>query len=218
MVDGVKRRYDSSRRQQQAQENRGRILAAAHALFVEKGYGSTTIAEIARTAGVAAETVYATFRNKPTLLHRAWDVAVGGDEQDVHILERPEMRATLDEPDLAVRFVRFATVNTAVMARTAQLRLAVQSAAGADPAAAALLDMIDRARFESMGVHAGAAVATGQLAVAEEECRDVLFATTDGSLWGGLVERQGWSNERYAAWLGRLWLAMLVDPAGQADA
>jgi AcrR family transcriptional regulator len=217
MTDGVKRRYDSSRRQEQANENRRRVLAAAHALFVDKGYGSTTIAEIARTAGVAVETIYATFRNKPTLLHRAWDIAVGGDDRDVHILERPEMRAVLDEPDLTVRFMRFAAVNTAVMGRTAQLRLAIQSAADADPAAAALLAMIDRARFDSMGAHARRAAATGQLAVPEEECRDVLFATTDGALWGNLVERQGWSSERYADWLAHLWLAMLVDPARPAQ-
>ena len=136
------------------------------------------------------ETVYATFRNKPTLLHRAWDVAVGGDEQDVHVLDRPEMRAVLAEPDLPTRFARFAAVNTAIMRRTARLRLAVQGAAGTDPAAAALLAEIDRARLEAMGVHARAAAATGQLAVPEEECRDVLFATTDGSLWHSLVERR----------------------------
>lgn len=211
MVDGVKRRYDSTRRQQQARENRRRILAAAHALFVDKGYGSTTISEIAQAAGVAVETVYATFRNKPTLLHHAWDIAVGGDEQDVHVLERPEMRAVLGEPDLSARFTRFATVNTAIMRRTARLRLAVQAAADTDPAAAALLAEIDRARLEAMSVHARAAVTTGQLAVPEEECRDILFAMTDGSLWHNLVERRGWSDERYAAWLGRFWLATLVD-------
>jgi AcrR family transcriptional regulator len=216
MVEGVKRRYDATRRRQQARENRRQILAAAHKLFVDKGYGSTAITEIAQAAGVAVETVYATFRNKPTLLHRAWDIAVGGDEQDVHLLERPEMRAVLGEPDLSARFMRFATVNTAIMRRTAQLRLAVQGAADTDPAAAVLLAEIDRARLEAMGVHAGAAAATGQLAVPEEECRDVLFATTDGSLWHNLVERTGWSDERYAAWLGRLWRAILVDPISKS--
>src|SRR5690349_4388687 len=100
MVDGVKRRYDSTRRLQQARENRQRILVAAQELFVDQGYGSTTIADVARTAGVAVETVYAAFRNKPSLLHRAWDVAVGGDEQDVHLLDRPEMREVFAEPDL----------------------------------------------------------------------------------------------------------------------
>ena len=211
MVDRVKRPYDSTRRQQQAQENRRQILAAAHELFVTKGYGSTTISEIAQAAGLAVETVYAAFRNKPTLLHRAWDIAVGGDEQDVHLLERPEMRAVFGEPDLAARFTRFAGVNTAIMRRTAQLRLAIQAAADTDPAAATLLAEIDSARLDAMGVHARAAAATGQLAVPEEECRDVLFVTTDGSLWQNLVQRRAWSDGRYAAWLGRLWLATLVD-------
>jgi AcrR family transcriptional regulator len=214
MVEGVKRRYDASRRRQQAAENRRRVIAAAHELFVGRGYVSTTIGEVAAAAGVAVQTVYATFGNKPTLLHRVWDVAVGGDEQDVHLLERPQMRAVLEEPDLAVRFVRFAAVNTVIMRRTAQLRLAMQGARGADPAVATLLADIDRARMEAMGVHARCAAATGQLLVSEEECRDVLFATTDGSLWHNLVATQGWTEDRYATWLGRLWRATLVDPTG----
>jgi AcrR family transcriptional regulator len=211
MSDRVKRHYDSTRRQQQAMENRRQILAAAHELFVDKGYGNTTISEIAQAAGLAVETVYATFRNKPTLLHRAWDIAVGGDEQDVHLLERPEMRAVLGENDLSARFTRFATVNTAIMRRTARLRLAIQAAADTDPAVSALLTEIDSARLEAMGVHARAAAATGQLAVPEEDCRDILFVTTDGALWHNLVEGRAWSDERYAAWLARLWLATLVD-------
>jgi AcrR family transcriptional regulator len=214
MVDGVKRRYDSTRRRQQAWENRQRILAAAHELFVDRGYGSTTIADVARAAGVAVETVYAAFRNKPTLLHRAWDVAVGGDEQDVHLLDRPEMRSVLAEADLPTRLARFAMVNTAIMRRTARLRLVVQGAAGSDPAAAALLAEIDHARLDAMGVHARAAADTGRLAVPERECRDVLFATTDGSLWHNLVERCGWSDERYGTWLGRLWMGLLVARPG----
>ena len=213
MVDEVKRRYDSTRRRQQARETRQRVLAAAHELFVERGYGRTTIADVAAAAGVAVETVYAAFRNKPTLLHRAWDIAVGGDEQDVHLLDRPEMRAVLAEPDLSARLARFATVNTAIMRRTARLRLTVQGAAAGDRAAAALLTEIDRARQEAMGVHARAAAATGRLAVSEQECRDVLFATTDGSLWHNLVEGRGWTDERYATWLSRLWTALLVAPA-----
>ena len=128
----------------------------------------------------------------------------------MHLLDRPEMRAVFDEPELRTRLTRFAVVNTTVMRRTAALRLAVQGAADTDPAAAALFAEIDRARLEAMGLHARRAAATGQLAVPEAECRDVLFATTDGSLWHTLVARQGWSDERYAAWLGRLWVSVLV--------
>ncbi|MFC0542214.1 TetR/AcrR family transcriptional regulator [Kutzneria chonburiensis] len=208
----VKRRYDASRRREQAAENRARILAAARESFEVRGYGGTTIAEIARTAGVAAETVYATFRNKPTLLYRAWDIAVGGDEQDVHLLERPELQAVFAEPDLPTRLRLFAAVNTVVMRRTAGLRLAVETAAESEPAVAVFLEGIDAARFAAMGVHALRAKETGQLAVSEEECRDVLFAMTDGTLWRTLVVRQGWSDDRYATWLGTLWATTLAAP------
>ena len=212
MPEGVKRRYDSTRRRQQAQENRRRVLDAAHELFVDQGYGATTIAEVAAAAGVAVETVYAAFRTKLTVLRRAWDVAVGGDEDDVRLLDRPELRAVFAEPDLAARLTRFATVNTAIMRRTARLRLAIQGAAGGDPGAAEFLAEIDQERLAAMGEHARTAEATGQLAVPEDTCRDVLFATTDGSLWLTLVGRRGWSDEAYAAWLAQVWRATLVAP------
>lgn len=215
MSEGVKRPYDSSRRAQQAGENRLRILTAAHDLFVDKGYGATTMTEVAAAAGVAVETVYAGFRNKLTLLRRTWDVAVGGDDLDVRLLDRPEMLAVFEEPDPRSRLVRFAAVNTAIMRRTARLRLAIQGAAGSDPAAAELLGEIDRVRLEALTVHSRAAAQTRQLAVPEQTCRDVLFATTDGALWLNLVHRRGWSDERYAAWLSRLWIATVVDPVDQ---
>lgn len=210
MSEAVKRRYDSSRRREQAKENRRRVLRAAHDLFTAKGYGQTTIADVAAAAGVAVETVYSAFKNKPTLLHRTWDVTVGGDDEDVLFHERPELRAVLDEPDLRVRLIRFAVVNTAAMRRTAGLHAAVRGAATSDPAAAAMLTEIDSQRLDSMAVHARAAAGTGQLAVPEEECRDVLWSTTDGSLWQQLVEQRGWPDERYAAWLGRLWTSLLL--------
>ncbi|CAA9256551.1 MAG: hypothetical protein AVDCRST_MAG54-2256 [uncultured Actinomycetospora sp.] len=212
MPDGVKRRYDSTRRRQQAQENRRRVLDAALELFVDQGYGATTIAEVAAAAGVAVETVYAAFRTKLTVLRRAWDLAVGGDEDDVRVLDRPELRAVFAEPDLAARLTRFATVNTAIMRRTARLRLAIQGAASGDPGATEFLAEIDRERLAAMGEHARAAEASGQLAVPVDTCRDILFATTDGSLWLTLVGRRGWSDETYAAWLAQLWTATLVTP------
>ncbi|WP_410613641.1 TetR/AcrR family transcriptional regulator [Amycolatopsis sp. lyj-109] len=210
MSGPVKRQYDSSRRREQARENRRRILGAAHDLFVTRGYGRTTIADVAAEAGVAPETVYAAFKNKPALLHRAWDVAVGGDDEDVPLLERPELRALLAQPDLRTRFAALAVFNTAAMRRTARLHLAVRGAAASEPAAAAMLDEIDRQRLDAMAGHARAAASTGQLAVSEDECRDVLWSTTDGTLWHQLVERREWPDERYAAWLGRLWGSALL--------
>ena len=209
--DPVKRRsYDSSRRKAQADENRSAIVRAARDLFVEQGYGRTTIAEVARAAGVSVETVYAAFGNKPTLLHRAWDITIGGDEQEVVFHERPEVVAIRSEADLAKRLVMHATFSTATAQRIAPFQLMVQSASGADPAAAAMLEEMGRQRLAGMTVMAAEAARTGQLAVTEEECRDLMWSMTDGVLWHRLVVERGWSNERYAEWLGRLWVAMLV--------
>lgn len=45
----------------------------------------------------------------------------------------------------------------------------------------------DGARPEAMGGHATGAAGTRRLAVSEEECRDLLCSTTDGTFWHRLV-------------------------------
>ena len=211
MTKDVKRRsYDSSRRQAQAKENRSAIVTAARDLFIEHGYGRTTMADIARAAGVSVETIYAAFANKATLLHRAWDITVGGDDDDVVFHERPEVMTIRNEPDLAKRLMLHASFSTRTAQRIAPFQLMVQSAAGADPAAAAMLDEMARQRVAGMTVMAAEAATTGQLAVSEDECRDVIWSMTDGVLWHRLVNERGWTNERFADWLGRMWVRMLV--------
>ena len=212
MSELVKRQYDSSRRQAQACETRRVILRAAHDLFVEQGYARTTITDIARTAGVSPETIYASFKNKATVLARVWDVTVGGDDQEVIFHERPEIQAIRAEPDLAKRLMMHARMSTATARRMAPFALAVRAAAGAEPSAAEMLAEMGRQRYEGMGVMAREAAATGQLAVSEQECRDIIWSMTDGTLWHELVVERGWSDERYAEWLGRVWVATLMKP------
>jgi AcrR family transcriptional regulator len=210
MPEEVKRRYRSARRRDQARETRLRIIRAAHDLFIGRGYGRTTIAEVARAAGVAVETVYAAYRNKPTLLRQVWYATFRGDEEDVRLLDRPEIRAVLAEPDLATRFRAHAVVITPVFRRITPLLHALQGAAASEQAAGAMLAEFDARRLDAAGHYARAAAATGRLAVGEDECRDVLAASLDGALWHRLVSERGWSDERFAELLGRIWVAALV--------
>jgi AcrR family transcriptional regulator len=210
MTDTVKRQYRSARRREQASETRRRILRAAHDLFVGQGYGRTTIAEVARAAGVAVETVYAAYRNKPTLLRQVWYATFRGDEQDIRLLDRPEIRAVLAEPDLATRLQAHAAVVTPVFRRITPLLRALQGAATSEPAAAAMLAEFDERRLDAAGHYARAAATTGQLAVSEQECRDLLAATMDGALWHRLVQEGGWSEDRFAQLLATIWVATLV--------
>jgi AcrR family transcriptional regulator len=212
LTRAVKRAYDSTRRQEQARLTRLEILRVAHDLFVEQGYGRTTIAEVARGAGVSPETIYATYQNKATLLHRVWDVTIGGDDEDVRYHERPEIRALREQPDLAERLRMQGRLFAATARRIAPFLLALQAAAGAEPAAAELIEEVGRQRYEGLGLMAAEAARTGRLAVSEQECRDVTWAMTDGMLWHRLVQERGWTDEQYGDWLGRIWVATLVSP------
>ena len=216
MSKAVKRQYNSTRRQEQASETRVRILRAAHDLFVGKGYGRTTIAEIAERAGVAVETVYAAFGNKGTLLRQAWYMTFRGDEVDVALYDRAEMQAILAQPDLPTRIRKHAAFVTASNRRMAPLYHALQGAAAVEPAAAEILDEYRARRLDVAARYARGAVTTEQLAVSEEECRDVMFATMDGALWHRLVTERGWSDERFAEWLAALWTSLLVKPRRSA--
>jgi AcrR family transcriptional regulator len=207
----VKRRtYDSTRRRAQADETRAAIVRAARDLFIERGYGHTTLVDVAHAAGVSVETIHKSIGTKAVLLHKAWDITVGGDEHDIVFHERPEVLAIRSEPDLARRLMLHAALSTQTAQRIAPFQLMVQSAAGADPAAAAMLEEMGRQRLAGIRVMAAEAAKTGQLAVSEDECRDVIWSMTDGMLWHRLVNERGWSNDRFADWLGRVWVDRLV--------
>ena len=216
MSTTVKRPYDSTRRQEQAQETRRRIIASARELFVRQGYGKTTIVQIAEAAGVAVETVYGAFRNKATLLRQVWYVDFRGDEDDVPLYDRAEMQAILAESDLATRIRRHAVFVTAANRRMTLLIDMLTGAAATEPAAAAMLaEWADR-RIDVATKYARAAAETGQLAVSADHCRDVLFATMDGALWQRLVVERGWTDPQYADWLGRLWIDLFVASTSHA--
>ena len=66
-----RRRYESTRRQEQAAQTRRDILAAAGILFRERGYAATSMPSIAAEAGVVVETIYRAFGSKAGLLVRS---------------------------------------------------------------------------------------------------------------------------------------------------
>src|SRR5215475_10904619 len=75
--------YHSPRRAEQAVATRRAVLDAARELFIEQGYAVTTVADIARRARVAVDTVYATVGRKPALLREVLETAISGSDQAV---------------------------------------------------------------------------------------------------------------------------------------
>jgi len=68
-------------RQERSREKRAQLLAAALALFAEKGYEATSVDAVAQRAGVAVGSFYQHFRNKRQLLLVLMDQLLEGLEQ-----------------------------------------------------------------------------------------------------------------------------------------
>lgn len=72
---------------EQASATRSKIVDAATDLFLRDGFVTTTMAAIAKEAGVAVQTLYMSFVNKTAILQAAFDQALIGRDAPTGILE-----------------------------------------------------------------------------------------------------------------------------------
>src|SRR5437762_3796936 len=93
-----KRRYESPRRREQAAATRREILEAAQKLFERDGYAATTMAAIAKEAGVSLKTVYLAFETKSGVLKALWHLLLRGDQEDAPVGRRAWYQEVLEEP------------------------------------------------------------------------------------------------------------------------
>jgi AcrR family transcriptional regulator len=198
-----KRKYESSLRRRQAEETRVRILDAAESLFAERGYASTTMTAIAEAAGVAPDTVYATFSSKVGVLHRLLDVRVGGDTEPVALADRPGPKTVLQEKDARRLLTGFADGVTEILERAARVARILRGAAAADSEVAALLATMESARFGNLGAVGGALYRMGSLRKGVDATRAtaVIWTLASPDVHGLLRVERRWSRAEYAAWL-----------------
>ena len=199
----AKRQYTSTLRQQQASQTRARILDTAQRLFTQRGYGATTIEAIASEAGVATDTVYATFRTKAGLLHRLLDVRVGGDDAPVALLDRAGPQKVRAEPSQRRQIASFAADVAQIQERAVPVDDIMRSAAAVDPEIAALRARMQGLRYENMRKFVSWLAARGPLrpGVSEEEASAIVWTLAGPEVNRLLRTERGWSRERYVAWL-----------------
>jgi len=201
-VKGV-RRYDSSLRTAQAGQTRLRILEAAQQLFAERGYAATTMDAIASAAGVAPDTVYASFGSKTGLLHRLLDVRVGGDEAPVPLLEREGPKSVRALPTQRRQVVGFAADISEILERARPVDDIMRGAAGVDPEIAALRGRMQETRYENIRQFVSWLAAKGPFrgGMSEQEAAAHVWTLASPEVHGLLRRERGWTKDRYAAWL-----------------
>lgn len=210
-VKGRRRRYDSTRRRQRAQETQQGILRAARALFLQRGYAGTTIDAIASDAGVAVETVYAAFRNKRTILSRLVDEAVVGDDRPVPLLEREGPQAVREERDQRRQIAMFVRGIREILERVGPLFDVLQAAAATEPEIAALRENILGQRLVGMRFFVDALRENGPLRLDREETVDTVWTITSPDVHRLLTVERGWPGERYERWLAETLERVLLE-------
>jgi len=211
-----KRPYDARRRRERAEEERAatrqRVALAARHLFLERGYAATTMADVAREAGVALQSVYNAGQSKAELLHLVVDLAVVGDPEEVMLLDRPSYAAIADEPSAKRQVEMIADLIAAVMERLAPVWVAYREAAAVDPKAAANLVAAHQRRHETF---------TGMIGMLPQDRLRRPLAESVDSAWAiGSVDvyllfrtARGWDHADYSTWLRNTLADQLLVPA-----
>lgn len=206
--------YDNSRRRQAARTTRARILEAATAAFLTRGYHGTTIRQVAEAAGVSQETLYKTFGGKAALLKAVYDVALAGDDEAIPLAARPEALAVRDATSLAEAAQRYAELAQLISGRTDPLLRVLLTSRGTDKALDDFARTIDRERHTGATFFVTAWHRAGWLRadISIEEAIDSVWALNSPQLRWPLLDR-GWSEEQYARWLAGLLVHVLAEDA-----
>jgi AcrR family transcriptional regulator len=204
-VEKVKpgRAYRSELRAEQARQTRMRVLDAAQSLFEEHGYAGTTMEAIANAAGVAVDTVYATFGTKRKVLAALLDVRVGGDDLPLAVIDRPEPQAVRLERDQRRQVEMFAASIALIIERVRPVDDVMRGAASVDPEIAALRARLQQVRFENMRRFVSWLAANGPLraGLGEDEASAVVWTLTSPEVHRLFRSERGWTAEQYEAWL-----------------
>ncbi|GAA3631731.1 TetR/AcrR family transcriptional regulator [Microlunatus ginsengisoli] len=207
-----RRTYRSPRRAEQAAATRAAILASAHELFVANGYAATTVADIARRARVAVDTVYATVGKKPDVLREVLETAISGSDVAVPAEQRDYVLRVRQATTADAKIRAYVDGLIALQPRLAPVVLALRDAAGTDPESAAQWQRIADRRAQNMRQFAADLRATGELRedLTDDDVADIVWSMNGPEYWTLLVGERGWTAERFGDHVVDAWQRILL--------
>jgi AcrR family transcriptional regulator len=193
---------------------RAAVIDAARSLFVESGYGTTTIEEISAYSAVPPATVYRLFSSKRGILKAILDESIAGDDEPLSLPDRPQVRAHLADPDAKNQVAGFVAVASEVNSRTAPIYRILVGAASSDRDAAELLEDLNRQRRAGQGQIARSLARAGFLRprLRERDAADIVYALMSPEVYRLLVLDRGWAPQRYERWLTQTLVECLLPP------
>jgi AcrR family transcriptional regulator len=199
----VARRYSSEVRAEQRRATRQRILDAATALVLRRGYTGATVEAIAGRAGVSVQTIYNTVGGKAAVLKAIYDTMLAGDDEPVPMMQRPTVAAMHAATDARRFMALYARMGREIYERVGPLLPIMLGESGTgDPEVRAFIDTIESERaagtamiaallHDRFGLRSGLTV---------DAAADILWTLTAPELPLRLVGQRGWTLDRYEAW------------------
>lgn len=206
-----KRRYDATARQARSARHRTSILDAAEVHFTSRGYAETTVAQIAASAAVSVDTVYALVGPKPAVLMAVHDrlLAEGGD--DVPAEDRNYVREIRAAATATEKIEVYAIALGRVLPRSAPLLAALREAATHDLECRSVADRISQRRAANMRLLAADLRETGELRDdLDDEMVAELIWSMNGPEYFNLYASLGHPPERYVRLLYDVWTRTLL--------
>jgi AcrR family transcriptional regulator len=190
-------------RRQQALETRRRMLDAALRLFIENGYGGTTIDSIAREANVAVQTVYFKFGNKQTILKELVDVRVAGDDEPIPTLERPWVKDAVAAPDAAAQLRHQVAGAREIHERVGGLLEVLRAAAASHADVAPLWERNKQQRLEVQTALMKSLTEKQPLpaGLTFDRAVDISYGLLGPELYHLLVGERGWTPQQWDDWV-----------------
>ncbi len=191
------RSYDTSRRQEQARQNRTRVIDAAERLFLRDGYRVTTVTTIAASAGVSPDMIYKSFGGKPGLVRSIRDRALEGEGPVPAEHRSDELQAQETDPQEIIE--GWGAFVAEIAPRAAPILLLIRDVAATDTEVRALREEMDTDRLRRMTVNARRLGDAGHLrpGITLAQAADVLWTYSSPELYELLVLRRGWTPKRY---------------------
>jgi AcrR family transcriptional regulator len=208
--DIVKRPYHSPLRRAQAEATRSKVLDGALHLFAQQGYAATTIAEIAREAGVVPETIYSIFRTKRAIVD-----GLIADAAPPEIVASMQDGWATKAGDPAAQLAFLARFSTAFWSRNDTLAAVFRQGTGDAEIGEewSMRQLARRAGFAAAIAGWPASVLRPKLS--HERAADVIWALASEELFHLLVRERRWSVPRFRQWLtNALQRDLLADPPG----
>ena len=195
------RQYSSAVRDEQAARTRTRILDAAGELFVERGYARTTVQDVADRAGVARDTVHATFGGKAKLLTSLIDLRLVPDGSVPNITQTPAAQAIKDERDPRKQIEMFAAWITRISTHLRPVFEILRTASAVEPEMAEVFAEMDRFRMQNMQAYARWFAARGPLRVSTRRAGEIIWTLASPDVARMLCDELGWTQAQHARWL-----------------